>query len=335
MRGKVVVEFIAAAAFLVLSVTNILTKSWMMLGFTLGGFVTNTIFAWVALKTNNTKVCTYPSIITCALIFAVFVILGGNEGFASLWIALLPIFSMAIMDLAGGFFVSVALQIYLCIVLWTPVKDVLLYAYTEQFCIRFPIFFLVSFVLGLVTTISLQKGQYDAKRHLIELEKVTEIANKLAKMDSLTGLANRRCAYEVFDKEYADPAVPHCIIMGDIDAFKGINDTYGHDFGDEVIVTIARYLESLPESYLKSRWGGEEFLIAANAPIDEAYRNIEELRVKISQHEFHYNGQILHTTITFGIAEFHRLEELNGAINLADSRLYLGKNTSRNCTVKD
>lgn len=334
--AKLYLQILIAAAFFILSVANIFSKSYLMLLFTASGCVINGVSAVFAIKTGKRRICALSSIITCSLLFGFFVIYGGNDGFACLWVALLPFFAMVVMDFVIGLCASLFFQIFLMAVFWTPVRGLLLYEYSEQFCLRFPLFFLVTFALGLSLTISLRKSQYNECVQLLKLEEMTAAAHKLARLDSLTGLANRRCAYEEFDARYTDPGRPHCIVMCDIDYFKRANDTYGHEFGDDVLIVLSRYLrEQLPEDYLKSRWGGEEFLLAANESIDEVYAQIEKLRCCIAAHEFHADGMPVHISLTFGLAAYTGKEDIHAAINQADSRLYIGKKTQRNCTVME
>lgn len=333
-KGKVAIQLITAFSFLILSVTNVFTKSYVMLGFTLAGAVLNALLALISIKTKKIGFCTYGSIALCSIIFAMFVIGGGNDGFASLWITLLPIFAMVVMDFLSGLIASAVLLLFNVAVFWTPLKSILHYAYNEQFCLRFPIFYFVALMLGFVMTLELQKSQYNAQKNLLELEKVTEIATKLSLYDPLSGLANRRCAYEFFEKDFSDEQVPHTIVMGDIDKFKQVNDAYGHELGDEVTVTISQYISKyLPESFIKSRWGGEEFLIAANEPIQDVFEKIEILREKIAQHDFLHKGKVVKVTMTFGVAQYYKRDQLSNAIKTADERLYLGKNSTQNCTV--
>ncbi len=143
--GKVTLQVIIAASFLILSLANLFSKSYVMLACTLFCGIANGAFVVVALKTKNVKFCTYACVILCAIVFSLFVIYGGNDGFASLWIALLPIFSMAIMDLTIGFTISLSLQIFLFLVFWTPLRNNLFYQYSEQFCLRFPLFFFLKY----------------------------------------------------------------------------------------------------------------------------------------------------------------------------------------------
>lgn len=321
LRSKIAVQLITAVLFLIMSITNIHAKSYEMLAATLFGFIAYIVLSIVAIRTKNVKFCNYSSSIVCAAIFTAFVIVGGNDGFASLWIALLPIFMMVIMDFALGLIISLILQGFLFVVFWTPINQLLLYQYHEQFCLRFPLYFSAATLLALVTTISLQKSQYN--------EMV------LARCDSLTGLANRRHAYEMFDKAFADASIPHSVVMCDIDHFKKVNDIYDHAFGDEVLVTVSDYITKLlPENYIKSRWGGEEFLIAANEPIDSVYEKIEVLREAINAHDFHCNGDHIKISMTFGISEYYHSADLKDAIITADNRMYIGKKIGRNCTIK-
>lgn len=334
LNGKIAVLLCTAVSFLLLSIANIFVESFAMLGATLFGFVSYIILSIIVVKTKNIKFCNYTSIIVCAIVFSIFVVVGGNDGFACLWIAMLPVLAMVIMDFTFGFIVSMVLQVFLLVVFWTPVKDMIWYKYNEQFCLRFPLYYFIAVGLGLVTTISLQKSQYNEQMNLKELQKLTDLSNKMARCDSLTGLSNRRCVYEIFEQDFKDDNTPHCIVMGDIDEFKQYNDRYDHTFGDEVIVTVANYIKNLlPESYIKSRWGGEEYLIAANETIETVYPKIEELRKKIQEHDFYYNGDHIHITITFGIAQCYKSSEITQTITAADNRMYIGKRMGRNCTI--
>ena len=334
-KSKLFLQIIVSLAFLLLTIANVFARSYVMLILTASGCAVNILFVLLAKRLNNGNLCALSSIATCSLLFAFFVIYGGNDGFACLWVVLLPFLSMVVMNFRIGLCASAFFQAFLIVVFWTPVREMLLYSYNEQFCLRFPLFFFITFMMGLFLTASLRRSEYNECKQLIELEEMTANARILARTDPLTKLANRRNAYEEFEANYIKEDAPHCIVMGDIDHFKIVNDTYGHEFGDEVLVTFANYaMDILPEDYLKVRWGGEEFLFAANAPMDEVYERIEELRKTVAGHEFQYNGIPIHITITFGIAEYTGKNGLSQAIATADDRLYEGKNATRNCTVR-
>lgn len=334
LNNKVRLQLIIAVSFLILSGANIFVGSWPMLCFTLFGGLTNGICAIISKKTENGTLCAASSIIVCSVMFGFFVIYGGNDGFACQWVVLLPFFAMVVMDFAAGLTASIFFQIFLIVVFWTPIKEHLFYQYNAEFCLRFPLFFFVANMLGLFLTISLQNSRYNEIMQLDALEEMRMKAEQLSKIDPLTGLANRRCAYEEFALHFSDTALPHSVVMGDIDRFKQINDTYGHDFGDRVLIVFGDLMrEHLPEEYLKARWGGEEFLFAANEPLETVYDKVENLRKKIEEYSFDCEGNPVKITATFGIAPYSDPENLDAAINQADERLYKGKNLSRNCTI--
>lgn len=333
---KLYTQIVVSVAFFILSIANVVAKSYFMLVFTLLGSAINGISAFFAKKTGKGRFCSISSIVTCSLLFSFFVIYGGNDGFSCLWVTLLPFLAMVVMDFVIGFYASAFFQVFLIIVFWTPVRGMIFYQYNDHFCLRFPLFFFVTFILGLSLTISLRKSQYNECKQLLKLEELTEIAHMLARLDSLTELFNRRGAYEEFDARFTQRGVPHCLVMCDIDHFKRVNDTYGHEYGDEVLTALVKIMkEQLPTDYLKARWGGEEFLFAANEPLDKVYRRVERLRNTIANHKFYAGDSRIHVTLTFGVAEYVDGNDLNQAIAKADERLYCGKKAQRNCTVID
>ena len=331
LNAKIYIQILVSLSFLILSVANICSKSYLMLGFTLAGSIINGVLALLAKKVKNSRICSITTIATCSVLFGLFVVNGGNEGFACLWVMLVPFFAMMIMDFAIGFYVSAAFQVFLIVVFWTPMHEMLgtIPQYYDQFCLRFPLFFFVTFILAFSLTVSLKKSQYNDCKQRLKLE-------EMAQLDSLTKLSNRRNAYEKFKTDYSEPGIPHCIVMCDIDHFKRVNDTYGHVYGDDVLVAVVELMkEQLPPDYLKSRWGGEEFLLAANESLNAVYHAVERLRIAISDHVFYAGDTQIHITLTFGIAEYVNENGIVEAISKADDRLYSGKKAKRNCTVID
>lgn len=153
--------------------------------------------------------------------------------------------------------------------------------------------------------------------------------------DFLTGLWNRRAMYEKMEMEVSRSrrnGLEFCLIMGDIDNFKHVNDRYGHDTGDSVLKKIAGVLESSVrrEDYV-ARWGGEEFLIMIPAAVLEKGLNIaEKIRLRIEETEIKSDTTTIRTTITFGVAVFTEKDNLEDVITAADRHLYVGKKAGRN-----
>ena len=172
-----------------------------------------------------------------------------------------------------------------------------------------------------------------------KLRRINENLERMANIDTLTGLSNRRHMNEylaglVF--EYNRSNKVFTMAIGDIDFFKKVNDTYGHDTGDYVLSTAAALFKKfMKDKGHVARWGGEEFLFAfENMDLDKAYRFLDELRHEIEKtpmdfKEFHFN-----ITMTFGIEEFNPRLGIESTINRADGKLYKGKQGGRNRVVK-
>ena len=126
------------------------------------------------------------------------------------------------------------------------------------------------------------------------------------------------------------------VIMFDIDFFKKFNDTYGHECGDFVLKSVADLIrKNLRESDVASRYGGEEFTcLLLEAGKEEAMVVAERIRSTINEHDFVYNDQHLHVTISGGVSVFDAQTNLvsspNEFVNQADQGLYMSKNNGRN-----
>jgi len=152
--------------------------------------------------------------------------------------------------------------------------------------------------------------------------------------DYLTGLYNRRYLFNVGDKFFENAKRENISLicaMLDIDFFKKVNDTYGHDAGDIVIKKIAQILQSrLRKSDIVSRIGGEEFcILAINMKNSEAYKTFENIRKLIEASSCYYENKKINVTVSIGIC-CKQLQSLEEMITIADKQLYSAKNTGRN-----
>ena len=126
------------------------------------------------------------------------------------------------------------------------------------------------------------------------------------------------------------------VLMFDIDFFKKFNDTYGHECGDFVLIGVADLIKkSLRESDVASRYGGEEFTVMlANTGMEEAMLVAERIRAAIDEHDFVFNKQHLHVTISVGVSVFDAKTNLVNSpselVNQADQGLYMCKSSGRN-----
>ena len=163
-----------------------------------------------------------------------------------------------------------------------------------------------------------------------------ETLNRMASVDALTGLLNRRSMSAEFNRAIGSKE-NFSVIMCDIDDFKKINDTYGHDCGDIVLKEVASSINScLRDKDKVSRWGGEEILILINNSEASAAALIaERIRKKIERSELIFEEKTIHCTITIGVADFSEGKTLEHTITIADERLYRGKTSGKNRVISE
>ncbi|MBB5876156.1 GGDEF domain-containing protein [Xanthomonas sp. 3498] len=156
-----------------------------------------------------------------------------------------------------------------------------------------------------------------------------------AESDSLTNLTNRRGGSRILERLHARTRLgePCSVVLGDIDHFKQINDSLGHEAGDTVLVALAeRLANGLRKRDKAVRWGGEEFLlILPDTGIDDAERSAERLRARIAAEPFTIHGERLAITLSVGVAEIDPADPtFETAILRADRALYRAKGEGRN-----
>lgn len=158
---------------------------------------------------------------------------------------------------------------------------------------------------------------------------------KQANTDTLTGLYNRRRTMEYLEKLLATPDTQISICLCDIDFFKRVNDTYGHDMGDEVLKKISEtFRKRLPPDTFISRWGGEEFLlIFPRLNGDDTIIALETLRQKIKELVFNGGSETFSVTLTYGLVEYDYHSDITTLLKEADEKLYLGKEGGRDRIV--
>lgn len=157
----------------------------------------------------------------------------------------------------------------------------------------------------------------------------------MAATDPLTGLFNRRHMIELAERELARfqrSQHPIGVLLLDIDYFKAINDSHGHDIGDKVLVEVANGIKSeLRSQDLIARWGGEEFLaVLPDTDLEQARSSAERVRQALMRQQWCFGGKPVAVTISVGVSEFQDGDELKSAINRADKALYRCKDNGRN-----
>lgn len=157
----------------------------------------------------------------------------------------------------------------------------------------------------------------------------------LVEQDTLTELNNRRFADKHLKQTQmnANTYGNHFVVaIGDIDLFKSVNDTYGHDCGDVVLKRVAAVLKNhmIGKGFV-ARWGGEEFLfLYDNLELGAARAETEKLLQEIRSMAVDYEGQTVRITMTFGLAEGGVNTSIRTLLQTADAKLYEGKESGRN-----
>ncbi len=177
----------------------------------------------------------------------------------------------------------------------------------------------------------------DGQEQDFKLVQYNEQLENLANTDNLTGLYNRRMAWEYLDSLVQDRSVDFGISLCicDIDFFKKVNDTYGHDMGDEVLKNVADiFKEEMSGEDFVARWGGEEFLlIFPKCNGDDAYVKLVNLKSKIKHMRIKKDDIEIGITMTFGLAEYDYSKKAEDTIKEADNKLYYGKEHGRDQIV--
>ncbi len=171
-----------------------------------------------------------------------------------------------------------------------------------------------------------------------QLEQKSAQLEEVARTDSLTGLPNRRALQEWAEKQMQGAARHHFplwVVLGDLDAFKEINDTFGHGAGDTVLRTFADTLKrGTRKSDICGRLGGDEFLLViTHVNAENIEVTVNRFREQFSALSFPFVGKSVSVTATFGVAGSERgdLNDFDALVKRADEMLYDAKRAGRNC----
>ena len=201
--------------------------------------------------------------------------------------------------------------------------------------------------IGALQVINKLGGGFDEERDVrclslaaivcgITLESETFLEN--SHRDKLTRLKNRMGFYSDFSKKYTkllEEGRPLSMFICDIDKFKRVNDTYGHNAGDAVLAFNAAMLSGACEGDLcVYRWGGEEFIMMMpDYTLEQCVEKAESIRLRIMDSECDAAGTIIKYTVSFGCRRFDPEMSIEDNISAADEHLYTAKETGRNKVV--
>ena len=279
-------------------------------------------------RTGNYRISTFIVVVLMTALCFYLLCTGGSNNTGPLWFFILPGLGYYVFGLFRGSLFVAVLMLLVCYILFVPDNILLKTQYSLAFVQRFP---------GAILSVCLiayiyEYSREDGRKELLNLSRKLD---QLSRKDELTNLSNRR---DMFDRlryemhRFERSSKGFSVLIADIDHFKSVNDTYGHECGDELLKEIARVLSNnIQKRDVVARWGGEEFLIflPETSGVD-AEKTAERLRLAIANLSLNYNGNTITTTTSIGLAEYSSGQSLNELINTADKFLYLAKREGRN-----
>ncbi|XQW85321.1 GGDEF domain-containing protein [Thalassotalea piscium] len=251
---------------------------------------------------------------------------GGKDKTALYWLMFSPLAAYAILGVRKGSILTFGLVICILTLLYGPDIGQTVYGSTEKsrFFASYCIVILFAFI-----------NEYYRNQSFETISSISLEQKQKANTDPLTGLANRR-----FLDAQLLPQIQHnsenfeplSVIIADIDNFKQINDTFGHDIGDSGIIHVAkRFKNQVRSSDVVIRYGGEEFLIfLPKASLVQAIEIANNMRLDLEENALITNQQSMPLTCSFGVAEVTDINEFDQAIKNADLHLYKAKKTGKN-----
>jgi diguanylate cyclase len=175
----------------------------------------------------------------------------------------------------------------------------------------------------------------EAEQEVARLQEELAQTSEMVRHDPLTGVLNRKGMDEAIEREVARAKrrdAPMCIAMLDIDNFKRINDTYGHEAGDQALVHLAQVVrEALRPQDTLARFGGEEFVIVlSDTRLDDAMQAMVRVQRELTRKFFLHRNEKLLITFSCGVAELGSEEQPATGIERADKAMYLAKRAGKN-----
>ena len=284
---------------------------------------------------NKTAAADIVYLVICGfymVMFSITTFLGRTDVSYFLWSFVLPIACFSLLGASRGVVVTI-IYLFISLFLMTAPETILLskpYASSvvSRYCIIYLIITLASYYYESSQKVMFKRLQQEKNRY-----------ERDSKLDPLTEIFNRRemiARMEIEQKRQLRHGNQFMLILGDIDNFKNVNDTFGHDQGDRVLKRIARIMKDQIRGIdCISRWGGEEFLIMlVETDLDDGQKVAERIRKNIEETVFEFKESKISVTLTCGLSAHHGAEDtIESCIKRADQALYQGKKQGKNQIV--
>ena len=327
---SLIVYVILMFIFLIMLIVNLITKQYNMVIATsiFIGLMGLNIFLH-CLKGAVRRTAELLFVLEILMLFTYFIVIGAPDGFSILWTSMLPPFSLLVFGRKYGTITNGILIAVLIFLLWIPFgRDLLQYDYPDSFCIRFPIlyisFFTIAYFLESIIT--------SARNELEESRKRYEY---LYLHDALTDVYNRYGFYKVQEELFKKRDTNRALAILDLDLFKKINDTYGHEKGDEVLQTLSYTIQKvIGDEAILCRWGGDEFTILF-MEVEDSLELSNAILNEVRKLSFSFNNEKIGITISIGLVRgYDKSLNISDMAKEADSNLYIAKEKGKNCVVE-
>ena len=310
-----IISFISAVPHFVVDVAQ--KGEWIMAVILAASFVFSTaIFLLTFFFRKHFLLWRHLFMVLFVLLFGYCCWDGGPQGFIHLWLLLIPAFSFMTFGIYEGFIVVIPTFLVMAIFFWSPLSEYRKYTdLSDDFRLRMTLIYLVGLILGFIAELL----RHVAAKRLKYYNKHYEYASL---HDPLTNLANQNYLAKYLENIYEkkeEIRTLGCLFI-DVDAFKSVNDKYGHLFGNNVLIKVAEVLAEEKDAFV-CRWGGDEFVVCfTNIADDYLVRIGEKYRAMVSAYRFD-DAPKFHITISVGAVVLPVDESFNfdHVLDLADS----------------
>ncbi len=285
---------------------------------------------WHRRAPHHVLLVSWAVVVTCAVVLFAYIVVMEGRDYSLFWLALYPPVAFFLLGRRWGHILSSLV-----------VGGNLIYvAYASQNWqpAPFTVHALLNIVIALAALFAvlrhIEKTRSEAFHHLRDHSERLEY---IAITDPLTGLVNRSRLDQALSRglqRAKREQKAFSVILMDIDHFKRVNDTYGHQVGDRILIELAQLLRGNTRgSDTLGRWGGEEFLLVAESCSRQQAKVLaEKIRHAVAAFVFHADIRI---TISLGVASFRAGDDESTLVRRADEALYTAKANGRNCTVTE
>ena len=302
--------FFAIAAFLLMSLVNAIQHSYGMLITTLGSagiLGLNLCQCW---KDQHIEVMEDTFFGLLLLLFTGYILLGGSNGFALLWVVFIPFMFMTMIDLKKGLTLSIYFLLLLFLAFHGPFRGLIRFPYSETMRYRFPMLYLIDCVMSFYIVQRLVFDRYRLMDAQVQLRNASFV-------DAATGLQNRS-SYTRFVEE-TDPStfIRLSVIYIDVNGLHELNNRLGHAAGDEMLRFVAEAcVKQFPQAHV-FRLGGDEFLILCPVGTkEEVQRWVEQLNATVEAAGY---------TIACGVESRMDHFDIEDMVSIADARMLENK----------